>query len=304
MRALYQDKKTVLQDKNMKRFCILILFSLWVYSVVANPVMEGDSVGTKIVNGKTLVVYKVSAGETAYAVSRKYSIAFKDLSAANAGVNLDALKAGQEILVPANWTATAPVKQNTTTTTAVIKTEPREDIVPQKASTTTVVKEQVKEEKPVELNKVDASETVTTETPATNTEAQLATTDLSTAEASAPVDKNASFAQIYGSYLNGENIAMSEKGVATWIESTGIEPASDRYYALHNSAPIGSVVKVRNLMNNRTIYAKVIGTLSESEVQEKVLIKLSAGAAERLNVLDNRFVSEITFFVPDEKAAK
>lgn len=297
MRALYQNKKTVLQDKNMKRICILILFSIWVYSVMANPVVPGDSVGTKQVNGKTLVVYKISAGETAYAVSRKYGIAYKDLSAANAGVNMDALKAGQEILVPAVWSNTSSTK----TTTTVVKTEPREEIIPEKASTT-VVKEQVKEQKPVEQQVVETPKEVAVET--TSTEAQLATTDLTTAEESAAVDKNKSFAQIYGGYLNGENISMSEKGVATWIESTGIEPSGDRYYALHNSAPIGSVVKVRNLMNNRTIYAKVIGTLSESEVQEKVLIKLSAGAAERLNVLDNRFVSEITYFVPDEKASK
>ncbi len=301
MRALYQNKKTVLQDKNMKRICILILFSLWVYSVMANPVVPGDSVGTKLVNGKTLVVYKISAGETAYAVSRKYGIPYKDLSAANSGVNMDALKAGQEILVPTAWSNTSTSK----TTTTVVKTEPREEIIPQKASTT-VVKEQVKEEKPAEQKTEESPKEIAEVTTSSteNTEAILSTTDLSTAEDSAPVDKNKSFAQIYGGYLNGENISMSEKGVATWIESTGIETTGDRYYALHNSAPIGSVVKVRNLMNNRTIYAKVIGTLSESEVQEKVLIKLSAGAAERLNVLDNRFVSEITYFVPDEKASK
>lgn len=301
MRALYQNKKTVLQDKNMKRICILILFSLWVYSVMANPVVPGDSVGTKLVNGKTLVVYKISAGETAYAVSRKYGIPYKDLSAANTGVNMDALKAGQEILVPAAWGNTSTTK----TTTTVVKTEPREEVIPQKASTK-VVPEPTKAEQPVEQKTVETPKVVA-EDPVTtgmSTEVQLSTTDLNTAEDSAPVDKNKSFAQIYGGYLNGEHISMSEKGVATWIESTGIEPTGDRYYALHNSAPIGSIVKVRNLMNNRTIYAKVIGTLSESEVQEKVLIKLSAGAAERLNVLDNRFVSEITYFVADEKASK
>lgn len=284
----------------MKRICILILFSLWVWSVAAATPVQGDSVGVKVVDGKTLIIYKISSGETGYAISRKYGIAFKDLAAANSGTNMDQLKAGQEILVPAKWASTAPVK----TTTTTMKTEPREEVVPQKANTQTI-SNTAKEEKPVEQPPVQDTPKQTAEvTEVSNEPAQLAATDLSTENPLAPADKSKSFAQIYGGYLNGENIAMSEKGVATWIESTGIEPSSDRYYALHNSAPIGSVVKVRNLMNNRTIYAKVIGTLSESEVQEKVLIKLSAGAAERLNVLDNRFVSEITYFVPDEKAAK
>lgn len=283
----------------MKRICILILFSLWVWSVAASTPVQGDSVGVKVVDGKTLIIYKISTGETGYAISRKYGIAFKDLAAANSGTNMDQLKAGQEILVPAKWAATAPVK----TTTTTMKTEPREEVVPQKANTQTI-SNTAKEEKPAVQPVEETPKQTAQTTEVTSEPAQLSATDLSTEDPAAHADKSKSFAQIYGGYLNGENIAMSEKGVATWIESTGIEPSSDRYYALHNSAPIGSVVKVRNLMNNRTIYAKVIGTLSESEVQEKVLIKLSAGAAERLNVLDNRFVSEITFFVPDEKAAK
>ncbi|HNM29800.1 MAG TPA: LysM domain-containing protein, partial [Chitinophagales bacterium] len=84
----------------MKRICVLILFSLWVWSVTAANPVAGDSVGVKVVDGKSLVVYKLSAGETAYAVSRKYGINFKDLSVANSGLNMDQLKAGQEILVP------------------------------------------------------------------------------------------------------------------------------------------------------------------------------------------------------------
>ena len=299
MRALLQDKKSVLQDKNMKRICILILFSLWVWSVTASTTVQGDSVGVKVVDGKSLIIYRISSGETGYAISRKYGIAFKDLAAANSGTNMDQLKAGQEILVPAKWALTAPVK----TTTTTMKTETPEEVVPQKANTQTI-SNSVIEEKPVEQPAEQTLKQTAEQVEVLSAPAQLSATDLSTENPTAPVDKNKSFAQIYGGYLNGEHIAMSEKGVATWIESTGIEPGSDRYYALHNSAPIGSVVKVRNLMNNRIIYAKVIGTLSESEVQEKVLIKLSAGAAERLNVLDNRFVSEITYFVPDEKAAK
>ncbi len=299
--------EALLQDKNMKRICALILVLLWAWSVVGNNPVPGDSVGVKTVDGKTLIVYKVSAGETAYAVSRKYAIAFKDLSAANSGVDMGALKAGQEILVPGNFTAN---------NTPVTKTEPvvakkevviNEPIVePKVVETEPEVKAQVIET-PV---KTEAQAETAKEVPVIAYEpvvadaAMLSEGDLSVQPSVETGDKSKSFAQLYAGYLSTDMIATSEKGVATWIENNGIQTANDRFYALHSTAPIGSIVKVRNLMNNRTIYAKVIGSLSESEKQEKVLIKLSAGAAERLNVLDNRFVVEMTYYLADDKAMK
>jgi LysM repeat protein len=294
--------EALLQDKNMKRICILILFSLWVWSVTAANPVQGDSVGVKVVDGRTLVVYKLSAGETAYAVSRKYGIPYKELSGANTGINMDQLKAGQEILVPSGKMSVA---SSNTTTTAKVEQAPREEVSNPK-TVVTVAPEQPVAEKPTAVIEQPVETAIQTpvETEQSAEKPELASGDLAETPATTNTDKSKSFAQIYGGYLDGEHMSKSEKGVATWIESSGIEPSGDRFYALHNSAPIGSVVKVRNMMNNRTIYAKVIGTLSESEVQEKVMIKLSAGAAERLNVLDNRFVSEITYFIPDEKAAK
>lgn len=294
--------EALLQDKNMKRICALILVLLWAWSVVGNNPVPGDSVGVKTVDGKTLIVYKVSAGETAYAVSRKYAIAFKDLSAANSGIDMGALKAGQEILVPGNFTAKV---------TPVTKTEP---VV---TKTEVVVNEPIVEPKVVETEpepKAHVIETaVKTETQAEIIKeepvvaadpAMLSEGDLTVQPVVETADKTKTFAQLYAGYLSTDMIATSEKGVATWIENNGIQTANDRFYALHSTAPIGSIVKVRNLMNNRTIYAKVIGSLSESEKQEKVLIKLSAGAAERLNVLDNRFVVEMTYYLAEDKAMK
>ncbi|MBK7037099.1 MAG: LysM peptidoglycan-binding domain-containing protein [Bacteroidetes bacterium] len=290
----------------MKRICALIVVLLWTWSVIGNNSVPGDSVGIKTVDGKTLIVYKVSAGETAYAVSRKYAIAFKDLSAANSGVDMGALKAGQEILVPGNFTAKV---------TPVTKTEPvvtknevvvNEPIVEPKVVETEpepkahVIEKAVKTETQAEIIK---EEPVVAADPVAADPAMLSEGDLTVQPVVETADKSKTFAQLYAGYLSTDMIATSEKGVATWIEKSGIQTSNDRFYALHSTAPIGSIVKVRNLMNNRTIYAKV-GSLSESEKQEKVLIKLSAGAAERLNVLDNRFVVEMTYYLAEDKAMK
>lgn len=303
--------EALLQDKNMKRICVLILVLLWAWSVVGNNQVPGDSLGVKVMDGKTLVIYKMGAGETAYAVSRKYGISFKDLAAANAGVDMGALKVGQEILVPVN----NGVVPTTSTAKAGPKTEPAPKVTAEKenpkpttsnekivAVPVTEKKEEIKKEMEGTSAQPDKSAPAVSQT--TNSESVLSTTDLNKETSTPATDKSKSFAQLYAEYMSEDMIAASEKGVATWIENNGIEAGGDRFYVLHNSAPVGSIVKIRNLMNNRIIYAKVIGSLSESEVQEKVLVKLSAGAAERLNVLDNRFVVEITYYLPDDQAMK
>ncbi len=299
--------EALLQDKNMKRICVLILVILWAWSVVGNNTLPGDSVGVRTVDGKTLIIYKVSAGETAYAVSRKYAITFKHLAAANSGVDMGALKSGQEILVPGKFTASNT--QVKTTEPIITKNEVKviEPIVEPKIVESEpepkahVIETPVKTETQTEIIK---EEPVVASEPVNTDPAMLSEGDLTVQPIVETGDKSKTFAQLYAGYLSTEMIATSEKGVATWIEKNGIQTANDRFYALHSSAPIGSIVKVRNLMNNRTIYAKVIGSLSESEKQEKVLIKLSAGAAERLNVLDNRFVVEMTYYLAEDKAMK
>ena len=309
MNKQYYHKNTrlfmeaLLQDKNMKRICVLILVLIWAWSVVGNNSVPGDSVGVKVMEGKTLIVYRMSAGETAYAVSRKYGIAFKDLAAANPGVDMGALKTGQEILVPTTLgTTTTVAKSNTPTEEKreekkIYPTQEKISVTPVEEKKETIIQQSNSgETQPVEKTDESAATTSTSDV--------LATSDLSKEPATPNTDKSKTFGQLYAEYMSGDMIAASEKGVATWIENNGIEASGDRFYALHNSAPVGSIVKIRNLMNNRTIYAKVIGNLSESEVSEKVLVKLSAGAAERLNVLDNRFVVEITYYMPEEQASK
>lgn len=277
-----------LHYKHMKRICVLILVLLWAWSVVGNSSVPGDSIGLKVINGKSLVVYKMGAGETAYAVSRRFNVPFKDIAAANEGVDMGALKIGQEIYVPWENTVTA------TKTQIAPVVDKMDDRVPEEVmdepEKTVVDKPEIPADKAADAKNTDPT--------------ILATTDLSTTPAAPNNDKSKSFAQMYGEYLGSEKIASTEKGVATWIDNNGIQSSGDRFYALHNTAPVGSIVKIRNLMNNRIIYAKVIGNLTESEVNEKVLIKLSAGAAERLNVLDNRFVVEITYYVNDDAAMK
>jgi LysM repeat protein len=83
------------------------------------------------------------------------------------------------------------------------------------------------------------------------------------------------------------------KGTAGWLNDPSHENQY-RFYALHKTAPIGSVLKVRNLMNDRVIYAKVIGKLPNNKSNESFIVKVSGGAARYLNVLDDKFMIELS----------
>ena len=93
--------------------------------------------------------------------------------------------------------------------------------------------------------------------------------------------------------LRTENLYVKrEKGVAVWLDNDRSENLQNNF-ALHKTAPIGSIIKVRNPMNGRAIYVKVVGRLPDNIANENILIKLSKGAARKLNVLDEKFVAEL-----------
>ncbi|MBA3649490.1 MAG: LysM peptidoglycan-binding domain-containing protein [Chitinophagales bacterium] len=85
---------------------------------------------------------------------------------------------------------------------------------------------------------------------------------------------------------------VTQKGAALWIRSVD---DNGGLYALHPTAPIGSEITVKNLMNNRTVSVKVIGKLPATSENHNILIKLSSSAAKQLGVLDAKFQVELQY---------
>jgi rare lipoprotein A (peptidoglycan hydrolase) len=51
---------------------------------------------------------------------------------------------------------------------------------------------------------------------------------------------------------------ISQNGLAELIEGT---EGNRKYLALHRTAPVGTILKVRNEMNNREVFVRVMGKL-------------------------------------------
>ena len=90
----------------------------------------------------------------------------------------------------------------------------------------------------------------------------------------------------------------NEKGVATWLDDPSLD--SGKKFALHHTAPIGTVIKITNPMSNRTTYAKVVGRINDNEATKDVIIVMTKNVAESIGAIDKRTHVNISYGSPNE----
>ncbi len=86
---------------------------------------------------------------------------------------------------------------------------------------------------------------------------------------------------------------ISQSGLAELIEGT---EGNRKYLALHRTAPTGTILKVRNEMNNREVFVRVMGKLQDTAMTDKLIIKISKSAYDRLGAIDPKFRVEVTYY--------
>lgn len=85
---------------------------------------------------------------------------------------------------------------------------------------------------------------------------------------------------------------VMKKGMAEVIENSS---DTKKYLALHREAPIGTIMQVKNEMNNQTVFVRVVGTIPDAGDNGKVILKISKKAYDRLGAVDNRFPVELSY---------
>ena len=88
------------------------------------------------------------------------------------------------------------------------------------------------------------------------------------------------------------SLTNKEEGFASTIEDN---ISSDKYLALHKSATIGTIIFVKNLMNDNVVIVRVIGALPNTGINEKINIRLSRVAFEKLDAKDDIIPVELTY---------
>jgi LysM repeat protein len=68
-----------------------------------------------------------------------------------------------------------------------------------------------------------------------------------------------------------------------------------KYYALINNVAVGSIVKVSNPVNNKTVFAKVLGQLPDMKESVGLTARVSDAAASQLGTTATRFSVEVKY---------
>lgn len=89
-----------------------------------------------------------------------------------------------------------------------------------------------------------------------------------------------------------EGTPVKENGMAAVIDGNS---DTKKYLALHRTAPIGTIMRVRNEMTNLSVFVRVVGKLPNTGANNNVLLRLSQAAQEALGALDVKFRVEVSY---------
>jgi LysM repeat protein len=240
------------------------------------------------------VYHRVTEKETLYRISVNYNKVPLDNirqwnNFAGDGVKKDGylivgwLKAGSSAAAaPVNHPAPATPPPATETTTVVKKEQPSPALTPAPPVITPAPPVQTGTET---VKKETPPPSAPTNTPAKKEQAPPPATPLPAASS------NSSFEQVYEQQTAGKKVT-TEKGPGSWFKSNA---GAGKYYALHNTASRGTIIKVTNPLNGRSIYAKVLEAIPQMKQNAGLIIKLSDSALEALGTNEARFYCELSY---------
>lgn len=236
------------------------------FSQKADAANGGRPLYHKVENGETLYRLSVNHNKVALDNIRKWNSMSGDGLKKDTYVIVGYLKGGGAV---ATTPAPTPAPAHTQPAPAPVATTP----APTPAPST-----------PVSVS--NPAPPVETPAPATTTPAPAPAPATTTPAASG------SFESIYLQQTgNGKN-TTTEKGPGGWFKSNA---AAGKYYALHNTAQRGTIVKVTNPLNGKYIYAKVLETIPQIKQNAGLIIKLSDTALEALGTNDAKFYCELSY---------
>jgi len=224
---------------------------------------------TEPIQDGAFIIHKVVKGETLSGIAKKEKVTIEEIKKAN-DLRNNNVNLGQDLKIPVNATSSlAGPKQKVSTISAEPTQEAVKSVVP-------------KEPKP----------SPTAPLPAVSTEKPVIPESAATpAEIPAIMEDRAKMGIREVNNTLGYTRVV-ETGFAEAIEGD-VNPK--KHLCLHKTAPIGSILQVKNEMNGQSVFVKVIGKLPETGSNEKLIIRISKQAYERLLAAGKRFPVEVSY---------
>jgi LysM repeat protein len=254
----------------------------------------------KIVNGET---HRVAEKETLFSISRMYGVTIDELKTWN-NLTDSNLALGQELIV--NKKGPVPVAVEPIKSKSTVHTVAMGETLFSISRQYNLTVEQLKKWNNLSGNTLDIGQTLYVTQPiyGQDEKTQQVTTITISPEQQTTTPTAATQVQpVTVQPVTSSTIRISESvrgsdevvesGLAELIEGT---EGNRKYLALHRSAPVGTILKIRNQMNNREVFVRVIGKLPDTALTNKLVIKISKSAYDRLGAIDPRFLVEVTYY--------
>lgn len=248
----------------------------------------------------------VAEKETMFSIARQYGLTVDELRQLN-NITGNAISTGQELIVRKNGTTTTP-STNTTKANSLPAQQQLKGVhtVAEKETLFSIARQygisvdQLKEWNSLTGNDLKFGQTLFVVRPV-NQGMTVSEPEKPVIVESKPVEVEVKPAEtkpvvatpikISEGYKDGKEVL--ETGLAELIEGT---QGNRKYLALHRSAPTGTILKIKNQMNDREVFVRVIGQLPDTVGNEKLVIKISKSAYDRLSAIDPKFMVEVTWY--------
>lgn len=240
-------------------------------------------------------VHTVAAKETMFSISQAYNVSIDDIKQWN-NLTDNALSIGQEIII----------KKGSNRSTSQAFSQPVKNsglhVVAAKETMFSIARQhgislqQLKDWNKLEGNEISIGQELIVSAPGADVTRSTTNTNTTPTPVVAEVKKDPAppveqTIRISESVKNSDEIMQT--GLAELIEGT---EGNRKYLALHRTAPVGTILKVKNEMNNREVFVRVMGKLPDTALTDKLVIKISKSAYDRLGAIDSRFRVEVTYY--------
>jgi len=255
----------------------------------AKPQQSGDRIHT------------VTAKETLYSISRLYDVSVDEIKAWN-NLKDNSLSAGQQLIIKKKSTTVAVISAPVETkSTNGMHTVVAKESLYSIARLYGITVQQLKEWNGIQGSDVSIGQTLVVAQPMSE-KPEVYEEPGKVTEIKEPVevvkqetprvqDPEETTITISEKVIGSDEV--KEGGLAELIEGT---EGNRKYLALHRTAKVGTIVKVRNELNNREVFVRVTGSLPDTGINKNVVIKISKSAYDRLGAIDQRFRVEVTYY--------
>ena len=309
---------------------LLILHSLHgpLAARLPTPLLPADSIGQEIRGGQRFVRHRVAQGETLFALSRRYHVAVDQIEGANPQLK-NGLGIGEVVLIPRGATsgkAASATAAKIALPTPAASVPERHTVAKGETVFGIARRYNLSPSELMLLNHLPAGGAMRVGQelllrPAVGSPTPPVAAGLPTATAPAPAPEPAAAPKINPAREaqiatvtpptpteKREEEAAETKAPTRASELVGrktdlgiaapiLNSSTDKYLALHKTAPIGTIMQVKNQMNGQSVYVRVIGVLPDTGENDNILVRLSPRAVQKLGTSDSKFRVE-TSYVP------